>query len=224
MSVKMDSKAIWDLFLVHFFVVVALLFSLVETHALYSLLSSSPPLLPYVAFKLYIWIETLKVMEGLGRPALCTTLRCVLFFPFLHTAFLHLWFTLLSIDPIVCVPGGRPPPTCRCHLLESEWSVGGRFFEAPSGHVSLPPLVPENQSENKCLCDGRRQSISNEEERERQEPKWKKLERKLGKEKVKVAVKRLRFKDREREILREMTEFSSKHWPLNPIKITTFGF
>lgn len=59
-------------------------------------------------------------------------------------------------------------------------------------------------------------------EKDRNQKRQKLEERKLRKRKGRVAVKRLRFKDRERKILREMTEFSSKHWPLSPIKTTTF--
>lgn len=48
-------------------------------------------------------------------------------------------------------------------------------------------------------------------EKDRNQKRKKLEERKLGKEKGRVAVKRPRFKDQEKEILREMTEFSSEH-------------
>lgn len=87
----------------------------------------------------------------------------------------------------------RPaPPDLLCHFSSfssflcyflSQIAVGlPRAFRASESeteprtargsHVFSPSSgPPKNQSDYKCLCDGRRQSISNEEERERPEQK-----------------------------------------------------
>lgn len=166
------------------FVVALLFFSCWKACFVFSPLLFSAS--PYVAFKLYIWIETLNIMEGLGRLALCTASYCV-FFLFPHCIPAFMVYSVVYWAHSLCAR--RPAPSYQ--LLSSSW-IGMEcwrafFFSKPPVAMFLSllwsPKINQKTSVFVMVEDNQFPMRRREKDRNQKKKERKKLEeRKLGKE------------------------------------------